>query len=278
MFTIVKAEQADLEKILNLQYLAYQSEADLFGSRDIPPLKQTLDEVTDEYNNGIILKSLDDSNNITGSVRAVEKNGTVFIGKLMVHPIHRGKGLGSALLNEIEHYYPDKRYELFTSTRSMDNIRMYQNHGYVVYDSKPYNDEIEFVYMEKKSASMDFEYYNPSDESRSCVVRTMTKLTGKDYATVKAELTDLASKNGCESYNDEAVFSRYMAEHGIHKMQEYGNTTVGELKLDDGIYCVFATNRNGFYHLMPVVDNVIYDRRDDCRSLYVIAVYKKENV
>lgn len=41
---IVKAEYKDLQDILNLQYLAYQSEAKLFGSKDIPPLKQTLDE------------------------------------------------------------------------------------------------------------------------------------------------------------------------------------------------------------------------------------------
>ena len=61
MFMIVKAEYNDLQEILNLQYLAYQSEAELFGSRDIPPLKQTLDEVIDEYNNGIILKMVDDT-------------------------------------------------------------------------------------------------------------------------------------------------------------------------------------------------------------------------
>ncbi|WP_295084445.1 hypothetical protein [Ruminococcus sp.] len=40
---ILKAQKDDLQEILQLQYLAYQSEADLFGSRDIPPLKQTLD-------------------------------------------------------------------------------------------------------------------------------------------------------------------------------------------------------------------------------------------
>ena len=48
MFIIKNAERADLPEILQLQYLAYQSEADLFGSRDIPPLKQTLDEVIEE--------------------------------------------------------------------------------------------------------------------------------------------------------------------------------------------------------------------------------------
>ena len=49
---IEKAGYEDLKTILSLQYLAYQSEADLFGTRNIPPLKQTLDEVVSEYNNG----------------------------------------------------------------------------------------------------------------------------------------------------------------------------------------------------------------------------------
>ena len=146
---IVKAEYKDLQEILNLQYLAYQSEAELFGSRDIPPLKQTLNEVIDEFNNGIVLKMVDEMGNIICSVRAKEQNGTVYIGKLMVHPDHRCKGYGSTLLSEIENCYPDKRYELFTSTRSVDNIRLYEKLGYAIFDRKPVNDELVFVYMEK---------------------------------------------------------------------------------------------------------------------------------
>lgn len=146
---ITKANENDLQEILQLQYLAYRSEADLFGSRDIPPLKQTLDEVIEEWRSGIILKMVDDTNKIIGSVRAKESEGTVFIGKLMVHPDHRQKGYGTNLLCEIEKLFPDKRYELFTSTRSIDNIRLYQKLGYTVFARKAVNDELEFVYMEK---------------------------------------------------------------------------------------------------------------------------------
>ena len=146
---IVKAKYKDLQEILNLQYLAYQSEAELFGSKDIPPLKQTLDEVIEEFNNGIILKLTDENGAIIGSVRATEKNGTVYIGKLMVHPDHRCKGYGTKLLSEIESCYPDKRFELFTSTRSVDNIRLYEKVGYKIFDRKPVDDELVFVYMEK---------------------------------------------------------------------------------------------------------------------------------
>lgn len=149
MCVIKKAERGDLQEILQLQYLAYQSEAELFGSRDIPPLKQTLDEVLEEFRSGIILKMVDDKNAIIGSVRAQERDGTVYIGKLMVHPEHRHKGYGTMLLSEIEKCFPDKRYELFTSTRSLDNIRLYQKLGYTIFARKAVNDELEFVYMEK---------------------------------------------------------------------------------------------------------------------------------
>ena len=145
---IYKAGLEDLKEILQLQYLSYQSEAALFGSRDIPPLKQTLDEVIAEYKNGIVLKMTDDDV-IVGSIRAKERNGTVYIGKLMVHPDYRRNGYGTKLLTEIEKYFPDKRYELFTSTRSTDNIRLYQNLGYKMFDRKAITDELQFVYMEK---------------------------------------------------------------------------------------------------------------------------------
>ena len=65
----------------------------------------------------------------------------------MVHPDHRHKGYGSRLLSEIEKCFPDKRYELFTSMRSIENICLYE---YTIFARKAVNDELEFVYMEKK--------------------------------------------------------------------------------------------------------------------------------
>ncbi|MBO4456644.1 MAG: GNAT family N-acetyltransferase [Butyrivibrio sp.] len=148
---VEKAKREDLDTIIKLQYLAYQSEAELFGNQDIPPLKQTLDEVAGEYDNGIILKMVDEDNEIVGSVRAKESDGTLYIGKLMVHPDYRCKGYGSMLLHEIETYFPQRRYELFTSTRSIDNIRLYRKNGYKEYKRETVSDELIFVYMEKNN-------------------------------------------------------------------------------------------------------------------------------
>ncbi len=146
---IYKADYKDLDEILRLQYLAYKSEAALFGTDDIPPLKQKIEEVIGEYERGTILKLVDNDNVIIGSVRAKEENGTVYIGKLMVHPDHRGKGYGTRLLTEIEKYFSCKRCELFTSTRSVDNIRLYEKNGYKEYKREAISNELIFVYMEK---------------------------------------------------------------------------------------------------------------------------------
>ena len=147
---IIKADPGDLQEILNLQYLAYQSEAALFGSKDIPPLKQTLDELREEFGKGIVLKAVTEDGTIIGSVRAYEDAGTVYIGKLMVHPDYRRQGYGSKLLTEIENCYSGKRYELFTSTKSIDNIRLYQRAGYTISGRKAVNEELIFVFLEKR--------------------------------------------------------------------------------------------------------------------------------
>lgn len=146
---IVRAEKEDLPKILDLQYLAYQSEARLFDYQDIPPLKQTLADVENEYQKGIILKAVDDGGVIIGSVRAYQDGGTVYIGKLMVHPLKQGQGIGTQLLFEMEKQYPNQRYELFTSTKSEKNIVLYQKLGYKIFDEEQFTEELRFVYMEK---------------------------------------------------------------------------------------------------------------------------------
>ena len=46
----------------------------------------------------------------------------------------------------------EMRYELFTSTRSVDNITLYKKCGYEIYYNKVINDELEFVFMEKKGS------------------------------------------------------------------------------------------------------------------------------
>lgn len=149
---IQRAEKDDLPAILKLQYSAYQSEAELLGHADIPPLKQTIEDIENEFKAGVFLKLTDENNIIIGSIRACLCEKTLFIGKLMVHPDHRGQGLGTKLLAEIEKTCPHERCELFTSSESRKNIRLYQRAGYKIFREQELAGNLKFVYLEKPSA------------------------------------------------------------------------------------------------------------------------------
>ncbi|MBQ6345323.1 MAG: GNAT family N-acetyltransferase [Methanobrevibacter sp.] len=146
---ICKSTEDDLPKILALQYLAFQSEVKLFKNKKDLPLKQTLDELTDELNKGVILKLILDDDTIIGSVRAYTKDGTTHIGKLMVHPDYRKRGLGTELMEKIENCFLNTIYELFTASKSVNNIEFYKKRGYKIFTEKRINEELVFIYMRK---------------------------------------------------------------------------------------------------------------------------------
>ena len=147
--SIAKSALTDVEEILRLQYVAYQSEAHIHNNFAIQPLTQTLEEIVAEYHKCTFLKAVQ-SSAIIGSVRAHVQGNTAYIGKLMVHPEHQGKGLGRRLLAAIEAEFPHKRYELFTTCKSDRNIHIYKTSGYTRFREETGGVGIAFVYMEKK--------------------------------------------------------------------------------------------------------------------------------
>jgi ribosomal protein S18 acetylase RimI-like enzyme len=146
---IVQANKDDVSEILELQKIAYQKEATLYNDWTIPPLTQTLPEIQAEFNNCVFLKALL-STGIIGSVRALLDYSTCKIGRLIVHPDHQRKGIGSLLMKNIENSFPDvKRFELFTGTKSIDNILLYQKLGYEEYHQQNLSQNVQIVFMEK---------------------------------------------------------------------------------------------------------------------------------
>lgn len=147
-YTIEKALIEDMEEILRLQYIAYQSEALLYNERSIQPLTQTLEEAIEEFAFNIVLKAVSDGG-IIGSIRAFEEQNTVHIGKLMVHPSYQNRGLGKLLLQMIEGEFPGKRFELFTGMKSEKNLALYEKCGYSRFKNRETKTGLTFVYLEK---------------------------------------------------------------------------------------------------------------------------------
>ena len=141
----------DAQEILDLQKLAYRSEAELYNNYDIPPLTQKNDEINDQFKNNIFLKSISEGK-IIGTVRAYEENKTCYIGRLAVHPNSQNCGVGTALMKAMEDHYTPQRFELFVGSKSQKNIYLYKKLGFAIYKTETYKyGDIEIFYMEKYS-------------------------------------------------------------------------------------------------------------------------------
>lgn len=151
MVEIATAELTDAEEIIDLQRLAYQSEAKLYNDWSLPALTQTIDSLHQEFENSVILKAIV-NNKIIGSVRARVDEGICKIGRLIVKPEFQRQGIGAKLLKHIEDMHADVKYfELFTGSKSISNIRLYEKHGYVPAHTKALSETVTIIFLVKQN-------------------------------------------------------------------------------------------------------------------------------
>ncbi|MEE1826110.1 GNAT family N-acetyltransferase [Streptomyces sp. BE20] len=150
---ISTAEAEDAEQILKLQYLGYQTEAELYGDWAIEPLTQSLEslraELTEQH---FLVARL--GGEIVGTVRGrVGPDGVGRIGRLVVHPRMQRHGLGGRLLEALEHRLSEdgavSSYRLFTGHRSLGNLRLYARQGYRQTTVEQVSGRLSLVHLEK---------------------------------------------------------------------------------------------------------------------------------
>jgi GNAT superfamily N-acetyltransferase len=146
---IEQATVDDAAAILALQKLAYQDEAAIYGDFSIPPLTQTLEQMRADFGNRLFLKAVANGV-IIGSVCAHVKDGTCHIGRLIVLPEHRNRGVGSDLMAAIEERFREAaRYELFTGDRSERNLYLYKKLGYQPFKTEQLSEKVTLVFLNK---------------------------------------------------------------------------------------------------------------------------------
>ena len=127
---------------------------------------------------------------------------------------------------------------------------------------------------------MKFNEYNLSNsEGKSnCVIRSFCKMFNLTYDDVYNELCTIQKELNANSYNDIEVFETFMNKRNVESIEYGKEMKIKNLKLDDGSYIVFCWNKDEFYHMIPIINNVIYDRDNRCMELYVLNIYKQKEL
>ncbi|WP_456285509.1 GNAT family N-acetyltransferase [Microbacterium sp. JZ70] len=129
---IREIREEDAGEVMTLQRAAFVSEAQIYGSADMPPLTQTLDEVRWELRENLGCVALD-GGRMVGALRARIDGELLLIGRIAIAPDMQGHGIGARLLDAVEARGASagaREAELFTGSLSEANIRLYERQGY----------------------------------------------------------------------------------------------------------------------------------------------------
>ena len=136
------------------------------------------------------------------------------------------------------------------------------------------------------------------------VTKQISEQTTKTYSdeyveSLLAKITDLETKNKKLSEKENeyiplSVFTAvkktkssidgtaYKLEDNIYKEGDFFTVRIEKgtniefvSTIDNSSYIVFCYDKKDYYHMISIIDNVIYDKNSDCMDLYVIAVYRK---
>ena len=124
---------------------------------------------------------------------------------------------------------------------------------------------------------MKYEYYYVEDENKksNCIIRTFCKLFNKEYDAVKQELINIAKELNYETYAEIEVFEKYLNDNNYKKI-EHKEEQIKNLKLEKGKYAVFCYDKKDYYHMLAIINNTVYDKKEDNLNLYTITIYKEQ--
>jgi len=149
--TITQADPSDASEILYLQHLAFQSEAEIYNDFSLSPLRQTKDEIIEDFKKRTFFKAVM-KYTIVGVARSRMEGNVCYIGRIAVNPAYQNMGIGKKLLQAVEeHFNTADFFQVYTSHKSKRNIYMFERMGYTWFKKERVSENRERIYFKKKN-------------------------------------------------------------------------------------------------------------------------------
>ena len=154
MIDVLQAGEEDFPGLLAVQHEAFGRVAEDVGipSTDMPPIRETLVDLREYAAEGwLFWKAVDAQGRTVGTVRGVERDGSVEVGRLAVAGDSLRQGVATALMVALEDAYPGaERFELFTGHNAWAPLALYARLGYSESRRQALPNGYELVWLEKR--------------------------------------------------------------------------------------------------------------------------------
>lgn len=135
------------QRMWQLQQAAYRIEAERIGWPDLPPLRESAEELM-ECGETFYAAML--AGDLAGAVSFKKVGQTLDIHRMVVDPKHFRKGIASNLLVHLEKANPEAGSIIVsTAARNEPAIKLYQRHGYVTTGTQEVAPELVLQFFKK---------------------------------------------------------------------------------------------------------------------------------
>lgn len=141
-------ERDEATAVLALQKLSYRQEANLIGSDQIPPLRETLEALqqSTETFYGYFLSS-----QLAGAISYKRESDLLDIYRMMVHPDYFRRGIARALLQYVEGCEPGiKRIVVSTASLNVPARTLYKHQGFTATAEEEIIPRLWIIHFEKR--------------------------------------------------------------------------------------------------------------------------------
>ena len=141
------SNRLNAEKVLNIQILSYKVEAEIIGSYEIPPLRDTVNTL---QHCGETFYGYYKNEVLCGAISIKVEKDEVDIHRLIVHPNHFRKGIAQLLLNFIESKFEVETIKVATGSKNTPAVNFYKKNGFENIKEITVNERLSLTFFEKK--------------------------------------------------------------------------------------------------------------------------------